>query len=171
VLSDLETPFSLEEIKLALDNMPVDKAPGSNGFSGGFYKSYWDIIKSDVHAAFHQVYQLDARGLRKINSLLIALIPKKGEAGALSDFRPISLIHSLIKLFTKVLARCLAPKLDEMVDSCQTAFIKNCCIQENYLYVQNMARFFQRTKNPLFFSSLILPKLLIQFLGLTSLIC
>jgi mannosylglycoprotein endo-beta-mannosidase len=157
-LSDMETPFSLEEIKLALDDLPRDKAPGPDGFSGGFYKSCWDIIRTDVHAAFHQIFHLDARGLRKINSSLIALIPKKNDAVALNDFRPISLIHSLIKLFTKVLARRLAPKLQEMVAPCQSAFIKNRCIQENYLYVQNMARFFHRTKKPVVLLKLDLAK-------------
>jgi mannosylglycoprotein endo-beta-mannosidase len=83
-----------------------------------------------------------------VNPSLITLIPKKGDTETLSDFRPISLIHSLTKLFTKVLARRLGPKLDEMVAPCQTAFIKNRCIQENYLYVQNTARFLHRTKRP-----------------------
>jgi hypothetical protein len=30
--SDLETTFSLEEIKAAIDDLPGDKVPGPNGF-------------------------------------------------------------------------------------------------------------------------------------------
>jgi hypothetical protein len=103
-------------------------------------------MKFDIHAAFHQLFILDAHGLWKINTSLIVLIPKKDGADALHDYRPISLIHRIVKLFTKVLARRLAPRLDEMVSPCQSAFIKNRCIQENFIYVQNTTRFFHRTK-------------------------
>jgi hypothetical protein len=121
--SDLETPFSLEEIKAVVDDLPEDKAPWPDGFSGGFFKSCWEIIKFDIHAAFHQlIFHLDAHGLWKINTSLIVLIPKKDGADALHDYRPISLIHSIVNLFTKVLARCLAPKLEEIVSPCQSAF-------------------------------------------------
>jgi hypothetical protein len=93
-LSDIESPFSVDEIKLALDDMPADKAPGPDGFSGGFYRSCWDIIKSDVHAAFHQLFHLDARGLQKINSSLIVLIPKKGDPNTdLTHTQPYQDIH------------------------------------------------------------------------------
>ena len=143
-LHDLETPFSLEEIKKAIDDMPSGKAPGPDGFSRGVFRACWKIIKSDLHAVFHQLYNLDSRGLRRINSALIVLLPKKGDAASISDYRPISLIHSVVKLFTKILARRLAPKLDLMVDHCQSAFIKGRCIQENYINVQNTARFFHK---------------------------
>jgi hypothetical protein len=93
-LSDIESPFSVDEIKLALDDMPADKVPGPDGFSGGFYRSCWDIIKSDVHAAFHQLFHLDARGPRKINSSLIVLIPKKGDPNTdLTHTQPYQDIH------------------------------------------------------------------------------
>jgi hypothetical protein len=76
----------------------------SNGRSGGVIL----LWKINIHVAF-----------------LITLDPEKDGADGLHDYRPISLIHSLIKLLSKVLARCLAPKLDKMVAQCQSAFIKN----------------------------------------------
>jgi hypothetical protein len=147
-LSSLELPFSLDEIKRAIDDMPADKAPGPDGFSGAFFRACWDTVKDDLHAAINQIYLLDRRGLRRINTSLIALIPKLQGADSLQDFRPISLIHSLIKIFSKILATRLAPKLGDMIDPCQSAFVKSRCIQENYLYVQNTARFFHKTKKP-----------------------
>jgi hypothetical protein len=147
-LSDLELPFSMDEIKRAIDDMPADRAPGPDGFSGGFFRACWDTIRDDLHAALRQIYLLDRRGLRRINTALIALIPKVPGADSLKDFRPISLIHSIVKILAKILASRLAPKLEDLVDPCQSAFVKHRCIQENYLHVQNTARFFHRTKKP-----------------------
>ena len=145
-LGTLEAAFSMDEIKQAIDTMPADKAPGPDGFSGGFFRACWDTIKADLYAAFTQLFNLDCRALKKINTSLIVLIPKSEGATALKNFRPISLLHSIVKIFSKILASRLAPKLEDLIAPCQSAFVKKRCIQENYIYVQNTARFFHKTK-------------------------
>lgn len=99
-------------------------------------------------AALNQLHRMDSRGLAQVNKAFIILIPKRHGVDNLSDFRPISLVHSLVKIFTKLLARRLAPKLPDLVDICQSAFIKNRSIQENFLYVQNTVRYLHKTKKP-----------------------
>ena len=54
-------------------------------------------------------------GFQKLNEAFITLLPKKPDAASLSDYRPISLIHLLAKLFAKVLSLRLAPRLNVMV--------------------------------------------------------
>lgn len=124
-LQDIEGEFTLEEVRAAVLDTPADKAPGPDEFSGGFFRSCWEIIKIDLLAALNQLYHMDSTGLARINKSLIVLLPKKRGADRLQDFWPISLVHSLIKIFTKILARRLAPKLRQLVDPCQAAFIKH----------------------------------------------
>jgi hypothetical protein len=38
-LSELELPFTLEEVKDTIDSMPSDKAPGPDGFTDAFFKT------------------------------------------------------------------------------------------------------------------------------------
>jgi mannosylglycoprotein endo-beta-mannosidase len=64
------------------------------------------------------------------------------------DFRPISLVHSFAKLVTKLLANRLAPKLQQMVSPVQSAFIKGRFIQDNFMLVQQTARFLHQQKEP-----------------------
>lgn len=64
------------------------------------------------------------------------------------DFRPISLIHSFAKLITKILANRLAAHLDRMVSCNQSAFIKGRFIQDNFMFVQQTARFLHSQKQP-----------------------
>jgi hypothetical protein len=50
------------------------------------------------------------------------LLHKKSDPEELKDFYPISLIHIFSKLFTMVLATCLASHMDSLVLSNQSAF-------------------------------------------------
>lgn len=50
-LSHLEMPFSIEEVERTNKSMPLDKAPGLDGFTGKFFVSCWSIIKWDFMRA------------------------------------------------------------------------------------------------------------------------
>ena len=45
---DLIKDFSAEEVRTALQQMHLTKAPGSDGMSAIFYQKYWDIVGIDV---------------------------------------------------------------------------------------------------------------------------
>jgi mannosylglycoprotein endo-beta-mannosidase len=80
-------------------------------------------------------------------SAYITLLPKKG-AEQPKDFRPISLVHSFAKLITKMLANRLAPRLEQIVSPNQSAFIKWRFIQDNFMLVQQTARYLHQQKQP-----------------------
>lgn len=50
-LQSLDEFFTEDEVWATIKSMPSDKAPGPNGFTDRFYKTYWQIIKSDIMAA------------------------------------------------------------------------------------------------------------------------
>jgi len=135
-LEALESPFSDEEVWNTIKELPSDKAPGPDGFTGRFYKTCWTVIKGDVMAALHTIWGRNFRNLWLLNSAYITLIPKKTVADQVKDFRPISLVHSFAKLVTKLLANRLASRLDQMVSPNQSAFIKKRFIQDNFMMVQ-----------------------------------
>ena len=83
-----------------------------------------------------------------LNSAYITLLPKKEGAEQPKDFRPISLVHSFAKLVTKLLANRLAPRLQQIVSPYQSAFIKGRFIQDNFMLVQQTARFLHQQKQP-----------------------
>jgi len=147
-LEALESPFSDEEVWNTIKELPSDKAPGPDGFTGRFYKTCWTVIKGDVMAALHTIWGRNFRNLWLLNSAYITLIPKKTVADQVKDFRPISLVHSFAKLVTKLLANRLASRLDQMVSPNQSAFIKKRFIQDNFMMVQQTVRFLHSQKQP-----------------------
>lgn len=123
-LEALDFPFS-EEVWNTIKDLPSDKAPGPDGFTGRFYKSCWAIIKGDIMAALHTVWGKNFRNLWMLNSAYITLIPEKADADQVKDFRPISLVHSFAKLVTKLLANRLASRLDQMVPPIRVLLSRN----------------------------------------------
>ena len=147
-LLNLDLPFSEEEVFNSIKDLPPDKAPGPDGFTGRFYKCCWAVIKNDIMAALQSLWSGNCRNLGKLNSAYITLIPKKSNAVQVKDFRPISLVHSFAKLLTKVMANRLAERLDEMVSPNQSAFIKKRFIQDNCKMVQQTVKYLYSQKLP-----------------------
>jgi hypothetical protein len=119
-LAALDLPFLEKEVWETIKLLPSDKAPGPDGFTWGFYKACWSIIKVDIMAA---VWSRRFAQFDRLNTAYITLIPKEG-ADQVKDFRPISLVHSFAKLITKLLANRLAGRLNEMISPIQSAFYK-----------------------------------------------
>jgi hypothetical protein len=71
---------------------------------------------------------------------MITLIPKKPDALEIKDYRPISRVHSFAKLFSKIIANRLHPRLGEIVSMNQYAFIKRRSLHDNFVLVRQVAR-------------------------------
>lgn len=84
--------------------MPTDKAPGPDGFTGLFFRSAWQLIKEDIMKAFQAIWSLDGWSFCLVNQAYMVLLRKKHDASTIGDYRPISLIHGFAKLLTRVLA-------------------------------------------------------------------
>jgi mannosylglycoprotein endo-beta-mannosidase len=147
-LTSLVHPFTEEEIRRAICLMPQYKTPGSDGFTGHFFKHCWQIVCADVSAAITSFYYNRCRDLNLLNKANIILILKKEGAEDFRDFRPISLIHAIAKIITKILALRLAPFMNDLISPCQSAFIKKRSIHDNFLYVRNWTRKFHKSRTP-----------------------
>jgi hypothetical protein len=123
-----------------IKELPQDRAPGPDGFIGIFYQKAWSTIKADIMAAILKLFVGDGRGFGRLNQVLITLIPKKPDALRVGDYRPISLVHSFSKLFSKLLANRLRFRLGDIVNSNQSAFTKGRCLHDNFLLVRQLAR-------------------------------
>ena len=119
---NLELPFSEEEVCSALMEMNGDKAPGPDGFTVAFWQDCWDLVKEEVMEMFKDFHK-QSSFLKSFNTTFLVLIPKKGGAEDLGDFRPISLLGGLYKLLAKVLANRLKKVIGKVVSSNQNAFV------------------------------------------------
>nr|GEX97473.1 putative RNA-directed DNA polymerase, eukaryota, reverse transcriptase zinc-binding domain protein [Tanacetum cinerariifolium] len=121
---DLEREVSNEEIKRAVWDCGIDKAPGPDGFTFGFYRWYWDIIGNDVVDAFKWFFF----------------------AWRDPERRHISLIGSFYKVIAKVLANRLVTVLDDIVDEIQSAFVTDRPILDGPLILNEIVHWCKNKK-------------------------
>jgi len=94
----------------------------------------------------------------KLNNALVVLLPKKVGANCPAEFRPITMIHSFVKLISKLLALRLAPRLHELIATNQNAFIRTRSIHDNYKYLQRAAVLIRKKKVPMLLLKLDISK-------------
>jgi hypothetical protein len=148
-LSEMGAAIGADEVLAAIRAMPPDRAPGPDGFPGAFYKSAWHIISGEVMEAIEAFCARNTRHLRKLNNAIVVLLPKMIGANSPSDFWPINMIHSFSKLLSKILALRLAPRMKDLVDHNQNAFVRERSIHDNYNYVQRAAVLIRKKKRPM----------------------
>ncbi|GKB89514.1 hypothetical protein Tco_0961786, partial [Tanacetum coccineum] len=144
-VGDLDRFVSFDEIKAAVWDCGANKSPGPDGFTFEFFKHFWDLIGSDLSAAVQHFFETGMFP-RGCNSSFIALIPKVSNAKFVSDFRPISLIGSIYKVITKVLANRLGTVIADLVSNTQSAFIKNRQILDGPFILNEIISWCKRKK-------------------------
>ncbi|GKE98926.1 hypothetical protein Tco_0022277, partial [Tanacetum coccineum] len=90
---ELENNVTNDEIRMTVWDCGSQKAPGQDGFSFLFLKTYWELLKDDVGKAVKGVFD-SFKMPNATNSSFLTLIPKTANPIHINDFYPISLIGS-----------------------------------------------------------------------------
>ncbi|KAJ9536704.1 hypothetical protein OSB04_un000089 [Centaurea solstitialis] len=130
-------PITDSDIRDAMFQIGIDKAPGSDGFTSQFFRAAWGIVGRDVTVAIHNFFYR-GRLAKELNHTLICLLPKTPNASSVSDFRPISCCSVLYKCISKVVVNRMKPFLDGLVDRSQSAFIPGRRIVDNILMAHEL---------------------------------
>lgn len=84
-----------------MDEWPSNKSPDPMAwYTGEFFKAFKSLVIPDLFRVFNTVMKNSALTLNLLNDSYIALIPKKENAGAPSDYIRISLINAIQKMLS-----------------------------------------------------------------------
>nr|GEY19755.1 RNA-directed DNA polymerase, eukaryota [Tanacetum cinerariifolium] len=121
---DLESSISKDEIRTAVWGCDVDKSLGLDGFTFEFFHKYWAVFGPDFSIAVKWFFEHGDFAIG-CNSSFVALIPKVLDPKVVSDYRPISLIGSLYKVITKILATQFSLVISDLISDVQIDFLPN----------------------------------------------
>ena len=143
-----EAPITIEELGLALKQLPNNKSPGSDGFTSEFYKNFWPELKSIIFENVQYAFQGEMISLDQRRSLL-TLLPKPGKDTQLLDnWRPLSLLNTDYKIVAKLLSIRLQNVIDTLVSEDQVGYIKGRQLGDNCRKILDVFEFSEDLHDP-----------------------
>lgn len=109
------------EIEKALKTVKNGKAAGEDGILPEMLKEGGKSLLQQLKNLFNYCLQ-EEKIPSNWNNAVVVLLHKKGDKSKLENYRPISLLSQIYKLFTKILTNRLANKLDQYQPREQAGF-------------------------------------------------
>lgn len=127
----LDLDFSKEEVLEVIQRVAKKKsAPGPDGIPYKFYLVCWEPLGELLTA----VYNEPATGepiLTERNTSVIRLIFKSGNPADISNYRPIALMNTEVKIYTHLINGRLRPLLDDLIHPSQSGFVPGRLMSDN----------------------------------------
>jgi len=99
---ELEHPITKEELRLAILEMDVEKAPRPNGVAIQIFIQFWSIVGANYHKMMVEVITF-GKFYEGVTKGLITLLHKREAQEDHSNWRPITFFNVSYKIYTKML--------------------------------------------------------------------
>jgi hypothetical protein len=134
--NEFETELSLNELDISAAE-GNRSASGMDGLSNCFIKRFWEFLRIPL---FRYARTCHAKGklTQNFSTASIKLIPKKGDATKIKNWRPISLLSCLYKVISRALNNRLKKATGYIFSRAQKGFTSDRHIQEVLINVVEM---------------------------------
>jgi hypothetical protein len=130
----LNDEISMDEINNAIREIRLKSAPGYDGLTAEFYKGNAPLLVEDLHILFNQIYNDEIPLPYSWKITALKLIPKTtNDLDKIENWRPISVINTDLKIFSKILSNRLNEILPEIISESQAFSMPERTMQEQIL--------------------------------------
>ena len=121
--SNCEGPIKMAEIVLFLKKLKNNKSPGLTGFTGEFYKFFFNDFKYWLHDSLNFTYENEKLPVSQ-NIGITTLLPKPGkDKQQLKNWRPLCLLSTYYKIISGIISERLKPVLNRIIHPDQKGYL------------------------------------------------
>ena len=148
----INVPFSEEEIKKAINKLKNNKASGIDSILNEYLKALSHIISPLLVNLFNLIFDSGIFPETWTLGMINPIYKNKGDIQDPSNYRPITLLSCLGKVFTAVINTRIQNYVDEkqLLDNCQSGFRKHHSTTDNIFILHNLIELVCKGKNKLF---------------------
>jgi len=137
--------IQLSEIKQVLKGMGNGKSPGSDGFTGEFYKFFFPDLGHFLLRSLNHAFSSGELSITQKQGVITCLPKGDKPREYLKNWRPISLLNVDYKILSGVLARRMKGVLSTIIGETQKGFLRNRFISENTRLVYDVIDYLKRS--------------------------
>ena len=122
-IGNINRPITSTENETVIKNLPTNKSPGPDGFTGKFYQTFREELTSILLKLFQNIAEGGALPI-SFYEATITLIPKSDkDVTKKENYRPISLRNTVANILNKILANRIQQHIKRTIHHDQVGFI------------------------------------------------